>query len=268
VAARAAARLLLPCLLSLGACQHPIPTPMDCPAICDALDRCSYLPSVLGPIASPMAVDAGSTSAERIRQCQHMCSLSSEDQAYAAIQACWNSAAQPAPADTFCVDLGQCLHAQFPTTPITGTSGVELHARVFDDPAQGSAGGGGDAGAAAPPICAADGGSSTMQARAFVEAWGIRQYSALRACEPNMVVEFPAVPAAKQVPVGFQLFAQDGTCGEYGRAVDVPAGFRDLPETIDLSASTRGGCPLAALGDAGAGTGAAATLRPTDGGEQ
>jgi hypothetical protein len=233
-------------------CSAP-PGPADCPVICQTLAACQFLPSVLGPVPNSSASDDGSAgvadSGTALAECDRRCGLSSPDLAYQKIHTCWTEADPDfIPANAACSDLGQCLHGQFPTTPITGSANLRLRAGGYvSTPSTALTI---DGGSDQAITCDADAGAQAATARAFVESWGVRQYDDPRVCHAGMIAEFTGVPAAEQVPVGFQLVAPTGSCAEYGTQVQVLAGDDDQLIQIDLSAPPTSACRLE-VGDGG-----------------
>lgn len=205
-------------LLGLLACRAT-PSP-DCTAMCDRLQGCGYLPSVLGAQSIDPSVDP-------VSSCQDRCKLSSDLPQYTEIQDCSG--------EKTCADVAKCLHAAYQNTPITGTSRVVL--LTSGTPLLGSA----DAGAVA--FCGTDGGSPVAFANGFMEYWGARQYAGPVDCDLPLRQAFENVPANIGVHMGFQI-SQGTSCLEYAVQNDVTAGQDPLKVIIDFDAEAAQCAPM------------------------
>ena len=153
----------------------------DCSAICQHLQLCQYLPSILG------ASSSGQESPQS--DCEARCKNSSDTGPYRLISNCHTSY----PTNEECVNFGQCLRAHFPGTPITGVSNVNAQSKDKLSLVILSNGG-----------CDEDAGI----ARSFVETWGVRRYSDTRSCSLRLIDFFDNVSADMQGQAGLQFGTQ------------------------------------------------------------
>ena len=206
----------------------------NCAAACAALEGCGFLPSILGAGSDKPSSDPES---DCVARCRFSTDLVDQTQ----IVQCAGEA---------CPQMAACLHSDYPNSPVTGTSRVEL-VGDFD---------GGDGGLQSE--CAADAGAGVAFVRGFVDVWGARSYSPDQPCAMPLQVYFQDVPAGPAVTMGFQI-TQAAACSEYALVRQVNAGIDPLAVHLNL-AGPSSSCVPDAPAEAGAtGTGDAG---PTDGG--
>jgi hypothetical protein len=143
------------------------------------------------------------------------------------------------------------LHGNFPLTPITGLSRVEVNGYVNADAMPPKAG----CNDTSVPVSSTsasndatvsgcfpnDAGQEVSFVRAFVDEWGTRQYSNTTSCQLPLVVVFENVPADKHVQMGFQI-TKGSTCQEYVATESVQAGCNAFSVAIDLANPTAPQC--------------------------
>lgn len=211
-----------------------IPQTADCHNLCTALANCHYLPSLLGadgPNMSPLAES----------DCESRCGLSASQPIYPQIHDCYQASNNGAACGVFAA----CLHGDFPDSPVTGVSRVELRGYVGPPgrAAQPAACGNtllpasGDVPPDAGPLsgCMQDAGPQVSFVRGFVDEWGARQYSDTVTCGTPIIAVFENVPANDDgVQMGLQI-SQGSVCVEYDVTNPVAADCDDLDVLVNLA---------------------------------